>query len=274
MATLGQELREERERCSLTVKEISDRTKIGTRILLALESDRWELMPQKFFIKGVIKAYAQALGANPDVYLTKFDLQRQSAPEPSEKDRNGFVKKVRPVSDEDLFESAERPPRRFLIIVLIVLALALAAAAVYFFLIKPGSPPTPVQTTAPAVSTPAETPPPKEESKPAAQDPAPVAPGLKIELRFTADSWMHVTADGLVVMNGIQAGGTSAELRAEKELVLQTGNAGGFEFSLNGRPGRPLGGPGIVLTDLRINLDNASTFLKEEKPSSPEPDGR
>ena len=83
-----------------------------------------------------------------------------------------------------------------------------------------------------------------EEAKPQEAKPAPVETGLRLELRFTANSWMHVTADGIVVMNDIQAGGTAVELRAEREFVLQTGNAGGFDYNLNGQPGRPLGGSG------------------------------
>ena len=98
MITLGQELREERERRSISLKDISDRTKIGTRILLALETDRWELMPQKFFIKGVIKAYAEALGADPGIFLAKYDNQLQETPTLSEKDRDAGPRRTRPSS--------------------------------------------------------------------------------------------------------------------------------------------------------------------------------
>jgi len=273
MTTLGQELREERERRSFSLKDVSDRTKIGTRILAALENDRWELMPQKFFIKGVIKAYAEALGADPGIFLAKYDDQRQVTPAPLEKDRDSGPRRTRPVPDEDLFESGERPRRPLLKIMLAVLAVLLAAAAVYFFLIRPGSPP-PQKTPEPAKAAPQAAVTRPEEAKPQEAKPAPIETGLRLELRFTADSWMYVTADGLVALNGIQAGGTAVELRAEREFVLQTGNAGGFDFVLNGRPGRPLGGSGIVLTDIRLNLANMATFLKEETPPSPNADGR
>lgn len=273
MITLGQELREERERRSISLKDISDRTKIGTRILLALETDRWELMPQKFFIKGVIKAYAEALGADPGIYLAKYDNQLQETPTLSEKDRDAGPRRTRPVPDEDLFESSDRPRRPVLKIMLVGLAVLLAAAAVYFLLIRPGSSPS-QKTPEPAKAAPQAAMTQPEEAKPQEAKPAPVETGLRLELRFTANSWMHVTADGIVVMNDIQAGGTAVELRAEREFVLQTGNAGGFDYNLNGRPGRPLGGSGIVLTDIRINLANAATFLKEETPPAPNAEGR
>lgn len=273
MATLGQELREERERRSISLRDISDRTKIGTRILIALENDHWELMPQKFFIKGVIKAYAQAIGADPAVFLAKYDDQREERPEFMEKYRNTTARKAGRIPDEDLIKSGEQPARSFRKFLIAGAAVLLAAAAVYFILIKPGS--SRPQTTPQESSSPAPTAAiPPAETKPAEEKPTVVETGLRLEFQFTADSWMYVTADGVVVMNGISAGGSKAEIRAEKEFVLQTGNAGGFDFTLNGRPGRPLGGPGRVLTDIRINLDNFGTFLKEEKSSAQDADGR
>ncbi|MBN1938066.1 MAG: DUF4115 domain-containing protein [Candidatus Aminicenantes bacterium] len=268
MSTLGQELREERERRSLSLKEISEQTKIGVRILTALENDRWELMPQRFFIRGVIKAYAQTIGVDPGIFLARYDEQRQAGAEQPDKEREGAARRVSPTPDEDLFESAEHSRSRSLRVYLAVAGFLLAAAAVYFIFFRPGAP-EPLQAQAEPV--PAET----RTVTPAAEEPPLAAEsGLRLEFRFTAESWMYVTADGVVVMNSNRAAGTTAELRAEREIVLQTGNAGGFEFSLNGRPGRPLGGPGVVLTDVRINLENAASFLKEEKPPSPNADGR
>jgi len=271
MATLGQELREERERRSVSLKEIADRTKIGTRILIALENDQWELMPQNFFIKGVIKAYTQAIGVDPAVYLVKYDQQREAGRETTEKTRNPASRRMHQVPDEDLFESAERRPRQIKKILIIALPILLIAAALYFLLIKPRPEPAPAKPAAEVAAKTAEI---RTETPPPAQKPPVVESGLRLEFRFNADSWMHVTADGVVVMNGIQAAGTSATLRAEREFVLQTGNAGAFDFTLNGRPGRPLGGMGIVLTDIRINLENYLTFLKEEASPSPNADGR
>lgn len=272
MTTLGQELREERERRSISLKDISDQTKIGLRILTALESDRWELMPQNFFIRGVIKAYTQTIGVDPGIFLAKYDAQRQSGQDAAERDHGGAVRKGASAPDEDLFESSERSRIPSRGIIFAGAGLLLVSIVVYFLFLHPASPepapPVATETSSPAAVTAGETPP-AEEVKPAA-----VETGLRLEFRFADESWMHVTADGAVVMNGTWAGGTRSEVRAEREIVIHTGNAGGFEFTLNGRPGRPLGGPGVVLTDVRINLENAASFLKEENPLSPNAGGR
>ncbi|MCX6565210.1 MAG: helix-turn-helix domain-containing protein [Candidatus Aminicenantes bacterium] len=274
MATLGQELREERERRTLSVKDVADRTKIASRILTALENDRWEEMPQKIFLKGVIKAYAQAIGADPALFLDKYEEQQKAHAETPEKDRGPLGRKKYEAPEEIMRESEKTPARRKIFRVFFVfLFLFLAAAAGYWFFLKPGRGPAPQvlprETPAPlpAVSTPAVIAPEKEP-------PETAETGLRLEFRFNADCWMHIAADGVVILDGIKPAGSTATLRAEREFIIQTGNAGGFDFMLNGQPGRPLGGPGIVLTDIRINSDNAGTFFRKEKPPADDAAGR
>ncbi len=72
MASLGQELREEREARHISIEEIASATKIGTRYLEALESDRLDVMPGEFFIKGIIRAYSRAIGLDGEVVLAKY----------------------------------------------------------------------------------------------------------------------------------------------------------------------------------------------------------
>jgi len=262
MATLGQELREDRERRTVSIKDISDRTKIGTRILIALENDRWDLMPEKFFIKGVIKAYAEAIGADPAVYLEKYEKQRAAKEEAAERDRaaRGWKKtdSRKKITLDSEKSSFGRGFGKFLLAIVILAAVAILV----FFMVKPGK-----KAETPALAS-QETAPPSAAVPAAAvkEEPQPAETGLRLVFRFQADCWMHVRADGVVVMDGIKTAGSSAELRAEKEFIIQTGNAGGFEFTLNGKPGRTLGGPGVVLTDIRIKPENAASFLREEIP--------
>lgn len=72
MTSLGQELREEREARHISIEEIASATKIGTRYLEALESDRLDMMSGEFFIKGIIRAYARAIGLDSEVVLAKY----------------------------------------------------------------------------------------------------------------------------------------------------------------------------------------------------------
>jgi hypothetical protein len=72
MASLGQELREEREARHISIGEIASATKIGTRYLEAVEADHLDIMPGEFFIKGIIRSYARAIGLDGEVVLAKY----------------------------------------------------------------------------------------------------------------------------------------------------------------------------------------------------------
>lgn len=72
MGSLGQELREEREARHISIEEIATSTKIVSRYLEALEDDRLDIMPGGFFIKGIIRAYAKAIGLDPEKVLDRY----------------------------------------------------------------------------------------------------------------------------------------------------------------------------------------------------------
>ena len=72
MASLGQELRAEREARHISIEEIASATKIGSRYLEALEADHLNIMPGEFFIKGIIRNYSRAIGLDGEVILAKY----------------------------------------------------------------------------------------------------------------------------------------------------------------------------------------------------------
>ena len=62
MKTVGEILRKEREKQGKTIRQIQRQTKIGEKILKALESNDFSSLPPAPFIKGFIRSYSQALG--------------------------------------------------------------------------------------------------------------------------------------------------------------------------------------------------------------------
>jgi hypothetical protein len=165
--------------------------------------------------------------------------------------------------------SEPRPGRRKALLVVILAAAAIAVLAVlYFFLIAPrdaSEPPTAAAraSTEPAAKEPGlefpSLPPVVGAAKTAVPD------SLRLEFEFEALTWVHLTADGVLVLEGNRDAGTRASCEAKTEIVLQTGNAGGFRLTINGRPARRLGRPGEVLTDVRIRADNLESYLEPEK---------
>jgi cytoskeletal protein RodZ len=242
MPTLGQELRKKREEQGSSLKDISLHTKISLRLLQALEDDRLDLLPELFFLKGVLRSYIRAIGADEQYFMGRLaDLTGSQAPS----------------EYEPPFEARAPRRRRGLLIAVIVIVLA-AVIAAGFLILKARPAPAPA-VKQPAAEAPALKPP---EAAAVVDAPKVPDPPLKLEMSFTADTWMRITADGARVYEGLKTPGTSAVFTAEKELLLHIGNAGGFAFKLNGKPGRPLGPLGAVLIDLRITPATLANFLQ------------
>src|SRR5262245_35207170 len=66
MPTLGQELRRRREEHGVTLTDISEATRIGTRFLKAIETDNFSILPGGIFTRSFIRAYARHVGMDED----------------------------------------------------------------------------------------------------------------------------------------------------------------------------------------------------------------
>ena len=59
LSSFGEKLRREREMRGVTLEEIAESTKIGTRSLRALEQEDFEKLPGGIFNKGFVRAYSR-----------------------------------------------------------------------------------------------------------------------------------------------------------------------------------------------------------------------
>jgi len=72
MLTIGEILRNERERKGLTLEEIEKKTKIRKKNLLAVERNDWKIFPSKTYIIGIIKSYGKILGLDEEKLIAFF----------------------------------------------------------------------------------------------------------------------------------------------------------------------------------------------------------
>jgi transcriptional regulator with XRE-family HTH domain len=80
--TVGERLRSAREARGLSLTELEERTKVHRSHLLAIEEMRIEALPSRPFAIGYVRAYAEALGLDPDALVVRF---RTESPEPDAK---------------------------------------------------------------------------------------------------------------------------------------------------------------------------------------------
>jgi cytoskeletal protein RodZ len=252
MASLGQELKRERELRGISLQEIADSTRINLRFLQAIEEDKLDIIPGHFFIRAILRSYAKSIGIDENQVLNKYQeiytfeeqLQYGESPERPKPRR-------RPVSQ--LFNRK------------IVRWAALAAAIfgillifVYILFLTPEKkPPVTAESAQPAaqVDVPKPSPPPEPEH------PAEEVKGLHLEMTFIEETWLHVYADGQSVWDGVKGMGERLEVRAEREVRLNVGNAAGPDLTINGQKAKPFGPRGAVRLDILITLENYLDFL-------------
>jgi hypothetical protein len=121
----------------------------------------------------------------------------------------------------------------------------------------PAAEPGAVATTGAAPSAPAlETPAHEASTVATSQQPEP----LTLEVRPTGLLWLEGTADGKRVIRRLLQPRENVVFDARAAINLRIGDAGAFDYSINGRAGRQLGGRGAVRT-IDITPDNYRTFL-------------
>jgi cytoskeleton protein RodZ len=79
VASFGEKLRQARESRKITLQEIADTTKIGTRSLQALESDRFDQLPGGIFNKGFVRSYARFVGLDEDKTVAEYVAAAKAA---------------------------------------------------------------------------------------------------------------------------------------------------------------------------------------------------
>ena len=73
MFEIGNSLREARLRQQLQFSVLEERTKIRPKYLRALEDEEFDVLPAPTYVKGFLKAYADALGLDGQLYVDEFN---------------------------------------------------------------------------------------------------------------------------------------------------------------------------------------------------------
>ena len=81
ITTLGPYLRREREQRGLSLRTISEKTKVSVGLLEGLEADDISRWPGGIFRRAFVRSYAQCVGLDPEAVIRRFEEQFQP-PEP------------------------------------------------------------------------------------------------------------------------------------------------------------------------------------------------
>ncbi|MBP1605439.1 MAG: cytoskeletal protein RodZ [Acidobacteria bacterium] len=97
---------------------------------------------------------------------------------------------------------------------------------------------------------------------PTPSEPVPVVPtsGIRLEIHPSAPCWVRVSADGRVRIERLVQPGERPVVVAAEGIQLQVGDAGAFDYTINGQRGRPLGPAGRVVR-VEIARDTVTDFV-------------
>jgi len=88
MGKFGEDLRMERIARGIALEDITAVTKISQRHLVALEQEKFRLLPGGILSKGIVRGYASALGLDQNAWTDRFLKACNPAGEPTEEDGN------------------------------------------------------------------------------------------------------------------------------------------------------------------------------------------
>jgi len=132
LPSFGEKLKLEREKRKITLEEISSSTKISTRMLHALEEEKFSQLPGGIFNKGFVRAYARVVGLDEDQavadYLQASGDAQPVRPEQARDESTAREQEEHRVSRlEAISESSSRPlPWGAFAVILLAVALALS----------------------------------------------------------------------------------------------------------------------------------------------------
>ncbi len=268
MDTLGEDLRAAREGKGLTLRQVSEKTRISATFLKALEDGDYSVLPGDVFVVGFLRNYSRELGLDEDEIVARYRERQGPRPEavpaqvPSEGETMSAAMKA----------GMPLPAKKTPIYVILIAGLALgglvAAAALYLTRGgRPAAPPppaghAPVAAPLKAMTTAAPGPMNMYSIKPREAAIPPKKEKGRLRLRLTAESasWYSYRADNGAGESGILKAGESLEVRADARIILSLGNAGGVRVEFGGRQLKPFGGEGeavkgIVFTNRSGGMD-------------------
>jgi cytoskeletal protein RodZ len=259
--SIGADLRHAREQRGWSLEQLSDRTRIAVSKLAAIEANSFDRLPDGFYRRAFLRAYAREVGLDTERVVDAYHAQCADHPLPATAD----VASVRrnPTSRKRL----DRLSPGIQVLLLAILGTTAAIALTY---VKARQTPSSI-----AISTPT----PLTNEKPHDGEPPAVGTGgasastastaaqsaigrvaLEVEVQVEGPCWLGATADGERVVYRVLNKGEHVTLQAHDELVLRIGDAGTFRFNINGIRGRRLGDAGDDLT-LRLTPSNFRNYL-------------
>lgn len=262
---VGEILRRARLHYGLTLQDVETALRIKASLLEALEQNRFDLLPGRVYAIGFVRSYSEylALDGEKMVHLFKtHSIGERSKPELS------FPV---PASESVLPDKKILGGSLSALVIVIALLFAFGDSGT-----ETAVPPVPTETVAESKTPQIQQ---TVVSKmgpflPADTDYAAVEPAagkqqavdsVKPEgviIRFTDSAWVEIRNDkGDILISRILKPGDQYKVPEDKTLVMDTGNAGALEISVNGEIVPALGSAGTVRRNVALSPESLQSRI-------------
>jgi cytoskeletal protein RodZ len=232
--SFGRYLQSIRVEKKISLEEVAAQTRIGLGNLLLVEKEDHEQLPAEVFVKGFLRSYAAAIGADGDEAVRRYES------------RLNVVQKI-----AESEASLEKPVKQMWWKLLLALCaflciMALSIAFAKYFLNKPGTHEQPA--TRPAAAEPSGAAKSGETVETDAVSGTPKSGKLILQISALEDTWVKVIVDENESTEYNLKAGDNLRIEAKTGYNLLIGNAAGVTLRLNEKPVSIQGESGQVVT--------------------------
>ena len=222
LASLGGELWVKRTEQGLSLDEMVVLTMIPRRLLQAIEEGNLNDLPEPIYIHGLIRQFADALGLDGAEFAKSFPIGSNRV-------------NLRPGWKPTPFGQVLRPVHLYVLYIgLIVCSVNGLSRLLNNAVIEANN----SQSTEKAEIQPKQTP--SVQIQPVSNISS-NGQAVQIGLILKEKSWIRVVADGKTQFEGELPEGTQRTWKAQDQLTVRAGNAGGVLVSVNKKEAKPMG---------------------------------
>ena len=231
--SFGRYLKTVRLEKGIDLAEVAEETKIGMDYLLLIEKEDHDRLPADVFVKGFLRAYAQAIGADGQEVVKLYTASRQTFQDTAE-------------FDADIIKAGQAFWPRLLISLGVFLGIIVMS--IFVISLFEDRPPGDDSKLNVSKEINREIPFKKDVQEPnvVKEQSGNVLEKLLLKVVTVEDTWMKITVDRQSPREYSLRPGDLLEFEASLGYNLLVGNAAGVQLTLNGKPVEIIGKHGQV----------------------------
>lgn len=217
----------------MTLDDIEEETKIRKFYIVALEEGNYHLLPAMVYASGFVRRYARMLGLDENEVVQEFKRTSQ---------RVEFLDDEEPVSLS--VHDKLNVPIKNIFVGLIFLAVVFWMGT-YLVDYMTHQDRGRDRTTPPPITNNDE----KQGGDPGEPEEPSAVKGVNLRITGVGLCWIRATVDGELIPDTMLHAGEVKEIKAEENVRLHLGNAGGVQIEYNGKD---MGAPGESGDTIRL----------------------